>query len=57
MTKRNNQGSENQSSPKRGGQLDTEFGQEVATGDNSKGNHRNAKRNSKADLKNPNKKK
>lgn len=34
MTKRNNRGSKNQSSPKRGGKLDTEFGQEVASGDN-----------------------
>ncbi|RXI96289.1 imidazoleglycerol-phosphate dehydratase [Anaerobacillus alkaliphilus] len=54
MTKRNNQGSKNQSSPGRGGKLDTEFGQETAIGDNNKGTKYNSKRGSKSQLKNPN---
>ncbi|WP_416150334.1 imidazoleglycerol-phosphate dehydratase [Salipaludibacillus sp. HK11] len=53
MTKRNNQGSKNQSSPERGGKLGTEFGEEVATGNNNKGNEYNSKRGSKSQLKNP----
>ncbi len=54
MTKRNNHGSNNQSSPRRGGKLETEFAQEVASGDNNKGNEYNSKRGSKSQLKNPN---
>lgn len=55
MTKRNNRnGSQNQSSPKNSGKLETEFGQEVASGDNSRGKHYNSKRGSKSQLKNPN---
>ncbi|MGO4890361.1 imidazoleglycerol-phosphate dehydratase [Anaerobacillus sp. MEB173] len=54
MTKRNNRGSKNQSSPKNGGKLNTEFGQEVAPGDNSRGKHYNSKRGSKSQLKHPN---
>jgi len=53
MTKRNNQGSKNQSSPRKSGKLDTEFGQEVASGDNNKGNDYNSRRGSKSQLKNP----
>lgn len=53
MTKRNNQGSKNQSTPRRGGKLDTEFGQEIASGDNNKGTEYNSKRGSKSQLKNP----
>ncbi|MGJ9383044.1 imidazoleglycerol-phosphate dehydratase [Salipaludibacillus sp. CF4.18] len=54
MTKRNNKGgSKNQSAPERGGKLDTEFGQEVASGDNNKGKDYNSKRGSKSSLKNP----
>lgn len=49
MTKRNNnKGSKNQSSPERGGQLDTEFGEELSTGDNNKGKVYNSKRGSKS---------
>ncbi|GAA0344015.1 hypothetical protein GCM10008967_38070 [Bacillus carboniphilus] len=55
MTKRNNRhGSKNQSSPQNSGKLDTEFGQEVASGDNSKGKHYNSNRGSKSQLKHPN---
>ena len=55
MTKRMNQnGSQNQSSPKNSRKLNTEFGQEVASGDNSKGKHYNSSRGSKSQLKNPN---
>lgn len=54
MTKRNNKGSKNQSSPSRGGKLDTEFGQEIASGDNNKGTEYNSKRGSKSQLKNSN---
>jgi len=54
MTKRNNRGSQNQNSPKRHGTLDTEFGQEVASGDNNKGKEYNSNRGSKSQLKNPN---
>ncbi|WP_142247875.1 imidazoleglycerol-phosphate dehydratase [Alkalihalobacterium alkalinitrilicum] len=55
MTKRNNKGgSQNQSSPSRHGKLDTEFGQEVATGDNNKGTEYNSRRGSKSKLKHPN---
>ena len=53
VTKRNNQGSQNQSSPRRGGKLDTEFGQEIASGDNNKGKEYNSNRGSKSQLKNP----
>lgn len=49
MTKRN----KNQSSPRKGENLDTEFSQEVASGDNNKGNDYNSKRGSKSQLKNP----
>ncbi|WP_282138482.1 hypothetical protein [Rossellomorea aquimaris] len=38
MTKKNNKGSENQNSPKRG---TTEFAKEITSGDNSKGNKHN----------------
>lgn len=38
MTKKNNKGSENQNSPKRG---TTEFATELTSGDNSKGNKHN----------------
>lgn len=53
ITKRDNRGSANQSSPKRGGKLDTEFGQEVAPGDNSRGKHYRSNKGSKSQLKNP----
>lgn len=53
MTKRNNNGSANQSSPSRHGKLNTEFSQEVAPGDNSRGKHYNSKRGAKSQLKNP----
>lgn len=54
MTKRTNKGSQNQNSPSLGGKLDTEFGQEITSGDNNKGNKYNSKRGSKSQLKNPN---
>ncbi|WP_243296506.1 imidazoleglycerol-phosphate dehydratase [Bacillus litorisediminis] len=55
LTKRDNRhGSKNQSSPRNSGKLDTEFGQEAASGDNSKGKHYNSNRGSKSHLKNPN---
>ncbi|WP_201449568.1 hypothetical protein [Rossellomorea vietnamensis] len=38
MTKKNNRGSENQNSPRRG---TTEFAGEITSGDNSKGNKHN----------------
>ncbi|PFG04822.1 hypothetical protein [Bacillus sp. es.034] len=38
MTKKNNRGSENQNSPKRG---TTEFASEITSGDNSQGNKHN----------------
>lgn len=54
MTKRMNKGSQNQNSPRRGGKLETEFGQEFAIGDNNKGKEYNSNRGSKSQLKNPN---
>ncbi|WP_453993857.1 imidazoleglycerol-phosphate dehydratase [Bacillus nitroreducens] len=54
MTKRMNKGSQNQNSPRRGGKLETEFGQEFASGDNNKGKEYNSNRGSKSQLKNPN---
>lgn len=45
MTKKYNKGSKNQNAP------DTEFSQEIASGDNSKGNKRNKAKHSKTDIK------
>ncbi|MDF2858202.1 MAG: hypothetical protein K0Q87_4053 [Neobacillus sp.] len=42
MTKKFNKGSKNQNSPQ-AGNADAEFGAELASGDNSKGNKRNIK--------------
>ncbi|MCM3003385.1 hypothetical protein [Priestia koreensis] len=46
MTKKHNNGSANQSNPKRQHEL-VEMGQEIASGDNSKGNKRNKDQNDK----------
>lgn len=46
MTKKNNKGSANQSNPKIQHQM-VEMGEEIASGDNSKGNKRNKDQNSK----------
>lgn len=54
MTKRINKGSQNQNSPSNGGNFDTEFGQEMTSGDNNKGKKYNSNRGSKSQLKNPN---
>ncbi|WP_180271595.1 hypothetical protein [Fredinandcohnia onubensis] len=54
MTKRVNKGSQNQNSPRNGGKLETEFGQDMASGDNNKGTEYNSNRGSKSKLKNPN---
>ncbi|MCC5801984.1 hypothetical protein [Rossellomorea vietnamensis] len=44
MTKKNNKGSANQNSPKRG---TTEFANEITSGDNSKGNKHNKEQKNK----------
>lgn len=44
MTKKYNKGSQNQNSPT------TEFSEEIASGDNSKGNKRNKDKHSKTDV-------
>lgn len=54
MTKRVNKGSQNQNSARNGGKLETEFGQDMASGDNNKGTEYNSNRGSKSQLKNPN---
>ncbi|WP_173719865.1 hypothetical protein [Bacillus massilinigeriensis] len=46
MTKKYNKGSMNQNSPRKG---NTEFAQEIISGDNSKGNKRNKDQNDKTD--------
>ncbi|MBN8435714.1 hypothetical protein [Priestia flexa] len=46
MTKINNKGSANQSNPKTQHQM-VEMGEEITSGDNSKGNKRNKDQNSK----------
>lgn len=46
MTKRNNKGSSNQNSPRRG---NTEFATEITSGDNSKSNKRNKSQRAKSD--------
>ncbi|MFL8936056.1 hypothetical protein ACKA06_04560 [Rossellomorea oryzaecorticis] len=46
MTKKDNKGSSNQNSPKRG---TTEFAAELTSGDNSKGNKHNKDQKNKSD--------
>ncbi|MFC0523379.1 imidazoleglycerol-phosphate dehydratase [Pontibacillus salicampi] len=59
MTSKNgSEGSKNQNAPSRtgklkGGKMNEEFGKEIHTGDNNKGNVYRSKKGSKSQLKNP----